>query len=120
MLHPTCFTTSWQTHPPHRTSTFPLAVSVLYCLGWSCYSTPLSSPWLEPQVGVRSLIPSTAPQCPWELEAAAVQELALKESWLGPHVAPPHWAQGGGMWLGMAVVRSCWPRSKGHFVSVIF
>lgn len=58
---------------------------------------------------IRSLVPSTAPQCPWELEAAgaaAVRELALKESWPGPHAAPPRRAQRAGAWPGMAVVRS--------------
>lgn len=106
------------------------------CLSTGSFSALLSgSPATAPHCppcgygrrgGIRSLIPSMAPQCPWELEAAgaaAVRELALKESWLGPHAAPPHQAQGGGVRPGMAVVRSRWPRwagSKGHLISVIF
>lgn len=125
MLHPSCFTTSSKHILPIPQMSLHWQFQ-RFIVWQSCYSTALSSLWLRSQGGIRSLIPSMAPQCPWELEAAgaaAVQELALKESWLGPHAAPPHQAQGGGVRPGMAVVRSRWPRwagSKGHLISVIF
>lgn len=121
MLHPGCFITSCKRILPIPQA--PLHWQFQrFIVSKSCYSTRLSSPRLRPQGEDPLLILSMAPQCPWKLGAAgaaAVRELALKESWLGPHAAPPRWVQGGGARPGMAVVRSRWAGSVGHLISVI-
>lgn len=103
---------------PHPTSISARAVSALYCLA-VLLQRPAVLPVPTAAGRSRSLVPSVAPQCPWELEAAgaaAVRELALKESWLGRHAAP---LPGAGRARGRAWLWSG-PAGLGHSTSGIF
>lgn len=103
---------------PHPTSVSPRAVSALYCLA-VLLQHPAVLPVAMAAGGEALPHPQRGTTVSLELEAAgaaAVRELALKESWLGPHTAP---LLGTGRVRGRAWLWSG-PAGLGHSTSGIF